>query len=706
MSRYEFDVNDAVTRLNRAVEEEDYATANRIKEEIDAAMKANPLNDGGPAPALTWAATPPWLNSRLEDLGFRYPTPVQAAALSWHADGLEARSATDTASGGDADETPSEPLSEPPAEPAMEPMVPAFEVIVPDGLVAGDILAVETDDGSQYNVMVPEGCGPGDSLLIDLPGAAPGSAPSPSPLQRDAVISAPTGAGKTLAFVVPMLCESAAELERRSTLAVDALGLAGDALSPAETMVALSPKLQLPGAAPPAGDRAASLLPVRGPPLGLIITPTASLAEQAARLLVSLVGRNDARDSLAAKSGAKGTLASSARYNGPRAVSVAALKTLQDGVAAAASAAEGVGPLCDCDVLVVSSAALEPARAAIDTSALRMACVDEADACDCAALRDLPDAVSRVLIGATVGKAVALAVESGWISTPMLMDGRTVRKWTEDDLAQALCPPGLTHRFSVAPESGDENAVQLQLLALARLLRKDLRDWEELGAAAVQAPSPAFSQARGLASDVPDAAPPGEGVSRPRAVVFTKDCAEALRVGSALRDALWGEQAVATRAGETPESGAAAFKSIRALNEGSADFDSVIQAGGASILVVPMSEGRGLDYPDITHVYCLDLGLGPEQVNDYAHMAGRAGRVGQNGRGVVTSVLSSGPEWVGVLNGLNAIVKGSLGRDLEAVAVPSTAEDLDTRRALEDLFLLTEEVSEELSEEDPEAASM
>ena len=237
-----------------------------------------------------------------------------------------------------------------------------------------------------------------------------------------------------------------------------------------------------------------------------------------------------------------------------------------------------------------------------------------------------------------------------------------------------------------------------QLLALARLLRKDLRDWEELGAAAVQAPAPAFSQARGVGTDVPEAAPPAEVATRPRAVVFTKDSAEALRVGAALRNALWGEQAVATRAGEAPDSGAAAFKSTRALGKGRNGFDEVIQAGGASVLVVPMSECRGLDYPDVTHVYCLSLGLTPEQVNDYAHMAGRAGRVGQNGRGVVTSVIAADPDWVSVLNGLNGIVKGSLGRDLEAVAVPSTTDDVDTRRALEDLILLTKD-------EDPETTS-
>ena len=44
-----------------------------------------------------------------------------------------------------------------------------------------------------------------------------------------------------------------------------------------------------------------------------------------------------------------------------------------------------------------------------------------------------------------------------------------------------------------------------------------------------------------------------------------------------------------------------------------------------------------------------------------------------------------------VLSNLNTIVQGSLGRSLEAVAVPSTSEDTDTRRALDDLILLTKD---------------
>jgi len=481
------------------------------------------------------------------------------------------------------------------------------------------------------------------------------------------------------------------ELERRSLEAVSAVSVlleapAGSDISPTDTMEALSPSLQTP-AGRGDGRKAALTLPPRGSPLGLVITPTGSLAEQAARQIFGLVG-GYARESRTYKPGAKDSIV---RYGGPKAVRVAVLTTAEDGLAAAAAAAENGGVLRDSEVLIVSAEALETVRDALDTSALRMACVDEADACECAVLGALPAPVRRVLIGATVGEAVAKAVEAGWIERPILLGSGAARAWTQNDLAQALCPPGLTHRFSIAPMSDGENAVQLQLLALARLLRKDLRDWEALGAAAVAMPMPAFATSQGLGSDAPSAAiDVSEVRTRPRAVVFTKDASEALKAGAALRDALWGEQAVVTRAGASPESGAAAFKSVRS-NRDKMDFESVISSGGASVLIVPMSEGRGLDFPNVTHVYCLSLGLRPEQANEYAHMAGRAGRVGQAGRGVVTSVINADPDWVSVLSNLNTIVQGSLGRSLEAVAVPSTSEDTDKRRALDDLILLTKD---------------
>jgi len=178
----EFDVNAAVTRLNAAVEREDYAAAGRIKAEIEAGRGSS-----GAAVPLVWdaSALPAWLLARVEDLGFRFPTPVQAGAL-----------------------------------------------------------------------------------------AARRSA-------RDTVLSAPTGSGKTLAFSVRLVVEVAEQLEERASLATAAVSAlleeAPGGLSPTEAMGALSPALLLPGR-DESGD---ATLPARGPPAGLVVAPTASLAEQA-----------------------------------------------------------------------------------------------------------------------------------------------------------------------------------------------------------------------------------------------------------------------------------------------------------------------------------------------------------------------------------------------------------------------------------------
>ena len=68
------DINALVTQLNTAIAQEDYATAARLKKLLDAAAP-----DAPKAPA--WDGAPSWLADRLSDLGFRLPTPVQAAAL-------------------------------------------------------------------------------------------------------------------------------------------------------------------------------------------------------------------------------------------------------------------------------------------------------------------------------------------------------------------------------------------------------------------------------------------------------------------------------------------------------------------------------------------------------------------------------------------------------------------------------------------------
>ena len=78
----QFDVNAALTDLNAAVLAEDYAEAARLK-------KAIAENAPEAAAATTWPeAMPVWLLERLEQLGLRFPTPIQSAALRAPADAV------------------------------------------------------------------------------------------------------------------------------------------------------------------------------------------------------------------------------------------------------------------------------------------------------------------------------------------------------------------------------------------------------------------------------------------------------------------------------------------------------------------------------------------------------------------------------------------------------------------------------------------
>lgn len=73
MSASDFDLNAALSELNAAVAAEDYLEASRLKQLIASESSST---------TTTWPdSLPRWLLERLEGLGFRYPTPIQAAAL-------------------------------------------------------------------------------------------------------------------------------------------------------------------------------------------------------------------------------------------------------------------------------------------------------------------------------------------------------------------------------------------------------------------------------------------------------------------------------------------------------------------------------------------------------------------------------------------------------------------------------------------------
>ena len=244
-----FDINAAVTALNAAVEAEDYAEAARLKALIA---------DQTPA-ASSWPqddTLPTWLLERLEGLSFRYPTPVQSAAMK---------------------------------------------------------------------------------------------------CARDAVISAPTGAGKTVAFLTPLLCKAATALEERSRATSEAVEQF--ALSPTDALSALAPALST---GTPTVDRgmlgSGSLLggvPLRGSPLVLVVVPRDALAEQVAGVAYTMLG-GYAR---ATRTWTPGSNDSLFKFKGPKGARVSILRANSD-TATFRRATE------DCDVLVCTPAALASLAAA------------------------------------------------------------------------------------------------------------------------------------------------------------------------------------------------------------------------------------------------------------------------------------------------------------------------------------------------------
>jgi superfamily II DNA/RNA helicase len=117
-------------------------------------------------------------------------------------------------------------------------------------------------------------------------------------------------------------------------------------------------------------------------------------------------------------------------------------------------------------------------------------------------------------------------------------------------------------------------------------------------------------------------------LQRPRVVVFFPDEDEARDAIFSLRDAMWGEHKLGVllpKTGEKPLTIMEAFKK-----------------GDISVLLATPNSIRGLDFPALTHVYTLFLPANDPR--EYLHLAGRVGRIGQQGSvrgqgGRVTTIL-------------------------------------------------------------------
>lgn len=186
---------------------------------------------------------------------------------------------------------------------------------------------------------------------------------------------------------------------------------------------------------------------------------------------------------------------------------------------------------------------------------------------------------------------------------------------TLNDLGMCL-DPGLRHERIIVPEKRG-------LVCLARMLRKELRAYES---------DIVYSRIMDDNEEEEDntTSSLSKSVRRPRVVIFFPGEEEARAAIEPMRDAMWGEHKLCVllpRSGVNPLTIMEQFKT-----------------GLTSVMLATPNSVRGLDFPDLTHVYTLYI---PEDdPREYLHLAGRVGRIGQMGSvagkgGRVTSILTN-----------------------------------------------------------------
>ena len=473
------------------------------------------------------------------------------------------------------------------------------------------------------------------------------------------VVSGSTGSGKSLAFLAPLLSiltDSLFARQRARVGAEESIGdISGDLVN--RISVVTSPAIQSDNARPvkpgtialgaanpnpTLGKSGASAVVDVKTPLALIVVPTRELGIQISTLLYELVGGNKEKK----------------KYKGPKGVRIACV--LNDEEA-------GFGLKLQTDVAVVMPEYIGKliTDGELVPSKLRAIAFDEADL----ALEMIPpetltslfDTKSRKLtskgdgeddgdyipyedrdlqqrltfmVGASVTESLGnLVVKSrilpegkSYIATATrnyLIQGQSTsdedakfaagdesKKASLQDLAVCL-DPGLKHQRVVV---GDEAS---GLLVLARLLRKDLEDYDKMN----------------KRQDGPP----------PRVVIFLPDEETAMKSISTMRDALWGEHRVCVLLPKTGKSPLAQME----------DFKN----NDTTVMLATPNSVRGLDFPQVTHVYTLYLPT--DDPREYVHLAGRVGRVGQTG-----SVRGTGGQVLSILKSEDADKMDSLAKDL------------------------------------------
>ena len=547
-----------------------------------------------------------------------------------------------------------------------------------------------------------------------------------TPQNMGIVISGSTGSGKTLAYLVPTLSTLSQTLFTRQRIRIKAEEDVGDLMDDLldRVMVQTSPSVRGQGYEQVGGKvksgAAMSSLGKSGTdvksPVALIVVPTRELGVQIALMLFELVGGNR-KNSATERSGKRNMF----KYKGPKGVKVGCILDEQ-------MSKEGLKLQTDVAVTTPQYLTKLIEENDVDPSKLRVVIYDEADLGleqtsdeNLKALFDKEETrreFSRIsyLVGATVTESLGnLAVKDeilpegkSFIATatkfsPLAKEdeegaekakvGDEASMATLKDLRLCL-DPGLQHERVVAPDNSE-------LLCLARLLRQELREFEVANATLVEEATndkdggeedDLMKQLAILREETKDldeefnidavfggsSTKPNtiDTLQRPKVVVFFPDEDEARDAIFSLRDAMWGEHKLGALLPDTGEKPLETMESFK--------------RGEISVLLATPNSIRGLDFPALTHVYTLFLPANDPR--EYLHLAGRVGRIGQQGSvrgqgGRVTTILSKedSSQYDELAN--------FLGFEFEDVApiqteVTESSDIEDMRRLLEDTVTL------------------
>jgi hypothetical protein len=81
---------------------------------------------------------------------------------------------------------------QPALPPAAESTTQPVEVVVPDGVYCGEYFTVDFD-GAAYDIQCPDGCGPGSAIIVDLPAGPPEQQPPAEPPPSEKENALPPG---------------------------------------------------------------------------------------------------------------------------------------------------------------------------------------------------------------------------------------------------------------------------------------------------------------------------------------------------------------------------------------------------------------------------------------------------------------------------------------------------------------------------------